>query len=633
MNSLLKRLNSNQFKAVTAPEGHLLINAAAGTGKTSTLAARILYLQIEKGLEPSQMLALSFSKSARQGLVDKLEAYRAELGTGSPIETLTFHGLGFRILRIAASLEETWLKPGFKLLDSNSVIFEQKAKSFFKDIEYKQNMANLYAKAIDVVRQGHPDLDLICLSPNDLPEGITFKVETEPSIKVAINSSDLKKVWSRYQTYLKRSNQIDYAGLISEANAVLLLKHSATANRVRQGLRYLFIDEYQDTSKAQERLALLIAGEQIYLNIVGDNEQTIYTFNGSNVSNILQFTECVGRKSNLPVLKPIDLTENYRSSENILTLANRIVEKGNSAYKKELKIAVNVSDEVRGYQLDNHHVQLIKVPRLDNAADFIAKEIQRLVREKDVLYSDITVLVRKDSNFSPQGTIVKNVFEQYGIPVGKNKFEKQDKKYLYEVIEEFCQYHYDEALVDLISSIKAGQYKDELNGIDADEILLLLNEVVNSGANYAYDALDFLIDTIEQEDVDNEDEGVQIRTVHSAKGLEFRIVFVMFLGDRSFPHGARPNVEEERRLFYVAITRAQERLYLLGKNGIHGPDFFGESTGKGTVLNDYFNQGVSEPSSVNVQLTTEVDQTKEALKEEEEKQRARLMALFEDDYF
>jgi DNA helicase-2/ATP-dependent DNA helicase PcrA len=629
----LKQLNCNQFKVVIAPEGHLLINAAAGTGKTSTLAARILYLQIEKGIEPSHMLALSFSRSARKGLIDKLETYRQELGSGSPIETLTFHGLAYRIIRIAASLGETWLKPGFKIRESNYDVFNRKAKLFFKDLEQKYDMPTLYSKAIDSVRQGHPELERAYFSPNDLPDEQWVRIEVEHSIKVPVLISDIKKVWKRYQTFLKRTNQIDYPGLISEAIIAFQHKDAATAKRIQQGLKYLFIDEYQDTSRAQETLAFLLAGKKIYINVVGDNEQTIYTFNGSDVSNILNYQDRVKEKG-MKVLEPIYLTENYRSSSNILSLANRIVAKGSSLYKKELKPAANVANDVNRYQLTNNKVQLVRVPRISEAAEFVAKEIQRIVKDDEIKYSEVAVLIRKDSEFSPQGTEVKKVLERYGIPVGIKKRENQDTKKLYQIAEEFCQYHYNETLFDIIASLENGQYIDELDDLEPKEIILLLNEALSSAAIFAYDALDFLIDSGSQENLVSVEDGVQIRTVHSAKGLEFRVVFVMFLGDKSFPHGAKSDIEEERRLFYVAITRAQDCLYILGKNGIHGPDFFGECYGDGTKIIDYFAyEGNEEQKGKDEELIAEVNKVRNALKDEEEKQKERLMALFEDDDF
>lgn len=631
----LEQLNSNQIKVVTAPEGHLLINAAAGTGKTSTLAARILYLQIEKGIEPSQMLALSFSRSARKGLTDKLEKYRQEAGTGSPIETLTFHGLAFRIVRIAAALGETWLKPGFKIIELNNEIFTEKEKTFFKDIEQKHDMPALFSKAIDSIRQGHPELDYAYCSPDELPDEQAIRIEVEHSIKVPVRIRDIKKVWKRYQTFLKRTNQIDYPGLITEAIGALQHKEAATARRIQQGLKYLFIDEYQDTSRAQETLAFLLAGEKIFINVVGDNEQTIYTFNGSDVTNILHYQERVRAKGmGMKVLDPIDLIENYRSSGNILSLANRIVAKGSSLYQKELIPANNVTNKVRGYQLINNKVQLVRVPRITRAAEYIANEIQKIVKEDEISYSEIAVLVRKDSEYSPQGTEVKNVLEQFGIPVGVKKRENQDTRKIYERAEEFVQYHYNDTIQDLIVSIEKGQYRDELADIHLQEITMILYEALESGAVFAYDALDFLIDSVIPENLEDGDEGVQIRTVHSAKGLEFRVVFIMFLGDKSFPHGAKPDVDEERRLFYVAVTRAQDRLYILGKNGIHGPDFFGECSGEGTRIIDYFAQEEMEgKSGKDVALVVEVDNARQEIKEEEEKQRERLMAIFEDDDF
>ncbi|WP_099363581.1 ATP-dependent helicase [Fredinandcohnia onubensis] len=632
----IQQLNTNQFKAVTAPEGHLLINAAAGTGKTSTLAARILFLQIERNVEASQMLALSFSRSARSGLINKLEQYRQEAGTGSPIETLTFHGLAFRILRIAASLGETWLKPGFKIIDSNLSIFERKSKTFFKDIVHKDSMHILYAKAIDSIRQGHPDLGQAICSPNDLPMGKVIQIEVEHSVKIPVLSNDIKKVWKRYNTFLKRTYQIDYPGLISEAILVLRHPEQQTIKRIKQGLKYLFIDEYQDTSRAQESLAFLLAGENIFINVVGDNEQTIYSFNGSDVSNILDFQERIQEKG-ISVLEPIHLTENYRSSGNILAVANRIVSLGNSTYKKVLTPAMTVAEEVEGYQLTNNKVRLIHTPRISTAATYIAEEIQKLVLEENIAYSEITILVRKDSEFSPQGTEVKKALEQLNIPVGIKERNQDEKQKLYEATEELCQYHYDDELLNIIASIEQGLLDKEIRDVDSKQIIPILHEAIESGANFGYEALDFLIDASSDEDSIEIEDGVQIRTVHSAKGLEFRVVFVMFLGDKSFPHGSRPNTDEERRLLYVAITRAQDRLYILGRNGIHGPDFFGECKGQGkdVELLDYFarKHDDEQNNSTDDKLVHVVNNVKETQEDEERKQKERLMALFENDDF
>ncbi|SIR58448.1 ATP-dependent helicase [Domibacillus enclensis] len=630
----IRHLNDNQYNAVTGPVGDVIINAAAGTGKTSTLAARILYLQIEKNIEPEEMLALSFSRSARQGLISKMEAYRKEAGAGSPIETLTFHGLAFRIVRVAASLGETWLKPGFKIIENNKKIFEDNAAAFFKGIEYKKNQDSLYSKVIDSVRQGHEHYGQALYSPDQIVEDEQLKVESEQGVRVSLASLDVKRVWKRYATYLKRKNQIDYPGLISEAINVIKNSGQLTLNRIRTGIRHLFIDEFQDTSMAQEELAFLLAGNQMYMTVVGDNEQTIYAFNGSNESNIIHFHQNVARRKG-SIAYSIDLIENYRSSANILGVANRIVEKGNSAYKKWLRTAENVSEEVALYQYHNHPVTLVRMPRLHNAATYIAEEILRLHEEEEILYSDITVLVRKDTEFSPQGSEVKRLLEEKNIPVGVTRSGGDNQKIVFDKAEEICQSYYDEPLASIIDSIEKGDIDPDLDSAIERGIIDVFKEAVDSGAVFAYDALDFLIDSTSGEGSEREDDGVRIRTVHSAKGLEFKVVFVLFLGDKSFPHGAVPDVDGERRLLYVAITRAQDRLYMIGRNGIHGPDFFGECMGSETRLVDYFKAPDAAISSegCNEQLKSEVDLLKEKFDREEAARRDRLMALFEDDDF
>lgn len=387
-------------------------------------------------------------------------------------------------------------------------------------------------------------------------------------------------------------------------------------------------------SMAQEELAFLLAGNQMYMTVVGDNEQTIYTFNGSNVNNIIDFHWNVALRKG-SIAYSIDLIENYRSSSNILGVANRIVKKGNSAYKKWLRTAENVSEEVALYQFHNHPVTLVRMPRLNNAATYIAEEILRLREEENISYSDITVLVRKDTEFSPQGREVKRTLEQNNIPVGMNKTSGDSQKRLFEKAEEICQYYYDENLDNIIASLQKGEIDQDLDSTTAHGIMNVFKEAVDSGAVYAYDALDFLIDSTSAAGSEMEEEGVQIRTVHSAKGLEFKVVFVLFLGDKSFPHGARPDVDGERRLLYVAITRAQDRLYVIGRNGIHGPDFFGECLGSETRLVDYFKApNVAAPSAeCNEQLKNEVDLLKEEFDREEIARRDRLMSLFEDDDF
>ncbi|HYF81324.1 MAG TPA: ATP-dependent helicase, partial [Symbiobacteriaceae bacterium] len=584
---LLTQLNPAQRRAATAGPGHLCINAAAGTGKTSTVAARILWLQLVKGVPASSILAVTFSRAARTNLLERVEAYTHILGQGSSVQTLTLHGLAFRVLRAATRTGETWLRPGFDLITSGrdriNPMLQENADALLVDLTDKWDLptrVEQYSLALEAVRQGCRALDRAVLRPDELPAGEIIR------IPAPIQTDLLRRVWERYNRLLRSRNSIDHAGMVTEAIAALY-HDGETLRRSRENLQYIIVDEYQDTSRAQEELIQLLVGEQTSVNVVGDSDQAIYTFNGADVGNIVHFGDRMADvESPLTVLPPVDLMDNYRSSPKILAAANRVLRIIHGHERKQLVPATgSLPEPVKSYRQRDYDVVRVSAPDLDAAAAWAAHEIQRLVTAEAVAPSDIAVLVRKDTAYSPQGARVREALAAIGIATENYDRDPARTARLQEAVRSLCgdPDNYGEPLSALRVRVAAGEFAGDLGEFAPDEVTALLAEAEVAGAEYAYEAAEFVYEQGAPEATPADLSGVQVRTVHSAKGLEFRVVFLMYVADRAFPHGAVPDLEEERRLYYVGLTRAQERLYVLGRKGIRSDSFFDEIAGAGVT--------------------------------------------------
>lgn len=588
---LFAYLNPRQQLAVTAGDGHLCINAAAGTGKTSTVAARILYLQLKRGAPPGSILAVSFSRAARGNLLQRMEEYIRLLGRGSYVSTLTLHGLAFRVLRMAAQNGETWLKPGFKIVNAGrgrlNPLFEEYGARLVSDLrdEYPlDSRPALYSRALDLIRQGHPDLQGSVIGPEELDpvkHGI-IRVNWDGGSRSPLSLAQVQTVWKRYNRLLQQQNSIDYAGMLSECLSVLYCE-GATLESYQKGLRYLIVDEYQDTSRTQDELVRILAGETVSVNVVGDSDQAIYAFNGSDVANIGTFASRMS-EGPIPVLDSIDLTWNYRSTGNILAAAARVLAAAKGRPKVLEPAPVGVSDSVLAYRARNLPVVRVLARELDMAARWVAEEIDRLVTEEDIRPEEIAVLVRKDTEHSEQGTSVKRALAGLGLTTQVQDRDPERTALVMDALHTFLNERFSETLSDVIGRVKSGACADELPGITSKEALAVLEEARKAGAASALEAADMVYDMGAPDQTGPDITGVQIRTIHSAKGLEFRVVFLMYLADKEFPSGSRPDLAEERRLVYVGITRAMERLYVLGRPGVCFPSFFDEIDGPGVEL-------------------------------------------------
>jgi DNA helicase-2/ATP-dependent DNA helicase PcrA len=570
-------LNEAQRRAVTAGFGHLRINAGAGTGKTKTLASRALWLQDQAG--PGQMLALTFSVAARTNLMARLDAMILARRRGSPIPTLTFHGLAHRAVRLAIQSKESRFRPHFAV-ENAETIWQRYGDSLLRGLPSSLDpgiRSTAYRKAIDMLRQQG------AISPEQLRPGLKpLPVSVAPGVNLRVSLDEVRRVWERYEALLVRENTLDYPGFLSEANRIFAQGESEALARLRRGLKWILVDEFQDTSRAMFSLLLVLAGQQAALNVVGDSDQTIYGFNGSEVSNLTEFEQRVAA-TGLPVLPPIDLTENYRSAEPILTVANQILAAGGVQGKRLVTAPAPLGTVVDQFRSANHPVTLVRAPSISLAADYVAKEIRRLVQEERVAPGEIAVLVRKNTLFSPQGEEVKAALEQEGLTVtaqAPNAEAGPDQATIDAALERICGLRALAAkpVTEVLALLQAGHYDTFLEGAPASAVAARLTEAMSAGAETPSDVPDFLADEAMAEEsgvAPTVDPGaVQIRTVHSVKGEEFRVVFLLYLGDMQFPHGPMPDVAEERRLLYVGVTRAQERLYILGKNGTRGEDFF-----------------------------------------------------------
>ncbi|MBN3525171.1 ATP-dependent helicase [Paenibacillus apiarius] len=630
--------NENQNRAITAPLAHMAINAAAGTGKTSTLAARIQYLQAELDLLPNSIMAISFSRTARSRLIEKLKELCKKTKFGSPVPTYTFHGLSFRILRIAAGMGETWLKPGFEIIESlsrgNNPIFRRHSSllnGVFKQLD-SEIAWEACMKAIDSLRQGSDEMEP-CFAPEDLDSNVLVEVDIGQNTLIRLKSAEVLTVWRRYENMLKQYNIIDYWGLIVEAVNILSQPETETRKRVRENLRAIVVDEYQDTSRAQEKLLFALAGNDIPVNVVGDIDQTIYTFNGSSASNMANFLS-MAAQTDISVLTSISMTENYRSATPILELANRI--RKELTDDRKLLPASDLSDKnIALYRKRNFPVRLVYAPKLELAADFVAKEIDRLVNDEEI--DSIAVLVRKDSEYSPQARAVREALDLFEIKNDVMSTQTQKDRhdhfqFLYSLFQD--PEHYGKSLSDLIST----DLKITLpSSMTNEQFHSYIHEALDSGASYCYEAADFLFDNMTTEDSDEQGNcHIKIGTVHSAKGEEFRVVFLLYLGDRSFPHGSQPDLDEERRLLYVGITRAQERLYVIGRPGIHSESFFDNCKGPNTSYLEYSVLGGKANDEKETRFDTEIaasiEQARSVQQAREKEERENLWKLFEEEY-
>lgn len=621
----LENLNSAQKEAVIRTEGPALIIAGAGSGKTRVLTYRIAHL-LKQGIRPSTILALTFTNKAAREMKERIAAVVGP-NLSRHVWMGTFHSIFARILRFEH--DALGFPPDFTIYDatdSKSLI-----KTVIKDFQLDDK---IYKPGVVASR--------ISMAKNNL---ITPQVYAETlEIKEFDRSIQMPRISEIYREYVKRcklSNAMDFDDLLLKTN-ILFRDHPEILEKYQQKFDYVLVDEYQDTNYAQYLIIKKLAEIHNNICVVGDDAQSIYSFRGARIENILNF------QKDYPEHKIFKLEQNYRSTQNIVNAANSVIAHNQRQLRKtvfseketgaKLKIIESLTDNEEGFivahtiaetQLRDHfQYSDYAILYRTNAQSRIFEEALRKRNIPYKIYGGLSFYQRKEIkdllayfrliinpadnealkrviNYPARGIgqttlskLEKSALEEdidiyeailrlpgYN-PAGLNKGTIDKLKAFQSSIEDFRKDASQMEAFDLARKVaqQTGILKDLYNDQSPEGLSRYQNieEMLNAIQEFTVSAReegrpgqlgDYLQDVALLTDQDNEKEEdrnkVTLMTVHSAKGLEFKIVFVVGLEENLFPSnqsGARfiprEALEEERRLFYVAITRAQQQVYL-----------------------------------------------------------------------
>ncbi len=598
----LENLNSEQKKAVLATEGPVLVLAGAGAGKTKTLAERIRHL-IEIGTSPSEILAITFTNKAAREMRERIERGlkgSALLNRPTSISewpfVSTFHSLGVRILR------EQAVGLGIR---KNFVVFDRDdSKRAVKEV--------LATLGLD--SKTHEPGQIVAIISKEKGAGNRAEDFAEKKAQGYLKKV-VGEVWPIYEKVLARDGALDFDDLLLKTRN--LLNQNQNVREYYQNVwRYIHIDEYQDTNRVQYEIARMLVGKGNNICVVGDIDQNIYSWRGADIKNIIDF------EKDYPGAKLITLEENYRSTKTILEAANRVIEKNKIRRKKNL-FTGNVEGEKISFfgGLDevseakfvaSKAEELIKnaVPPKEIAVLYRANFQSRVLEEafmnravpyeligtrfferkeiKDIIsylrsalnpesLSDFKRIVNVPTRGIGKTSVLKIVMGDESSLPPAIKTKLKGFRGLLEKIEKVSKEKRPSELVSFI--IKASKLEEEWKGGGEEGLARLENayELANFASRYDQrplgdGVLDFLSDAAlqsDQDEIEDEGGGVRLMTVHASKGLEFDNVFIAGLEDGLFPHQkiddeniSPEEREEERRLFYVAITRARKKVFL-----------------------------------------------------------------------
>ena len=610
---LLNGLNDKQKEAVLHVDGPCLVLAGAGSGKTRVLTTRIANL-IESGIPSYNILAITFTNKAAKEMKERLE----KIVPDNYAFVGTFHSLGVRILRENAPL--VGLDKTFSILDSDDVVSIIKKIMKDKGLDPKMTSPAYIRNKISNIKNE-------MLSSNDIA-----KFYNTPQDKVA------EKVYYEYLEVLKKNNAVDFDDLL-RLPVQLFMEQPDVLEAYQDRFKYILIDEYQDTNEVQYKLSKLLAKKYKNIFIVGDPDQSIYMFRGANFRNILNFEKDYSNALVVP------LEENYRSTKYILDAANSVIK--NNKERKEKTLWSSVGDGsktkyLRAYD-GKHEIQLVldEIKRLldsgykkkDIAILYRTNAQSRLVEEmflksnmpykvvgsyyfynrkevKDlicylrlILNNHDEISLRRVINVPKRGigdaTIAKLEAEakEQNISIF-DTISKGKEQTFKELILHLTKESEDLSLTELIELILTDtgmreEYESEKT-MESERRLEVLEEFKSITKSFeertgSVSLADFLEEISLIADVTEhkeEDDVVTLMTMHSAKGLEFEVVFLVGMEDGIFPHQnsfcEEGGLEEERRLCYVGITRAKEKLYitnakrrtLYGKDVMNSPSRF-----------------------------------------------------------
>lgn len=589
---LLKNLNKEQIEAVKTIDGPVLVMAGAGSGKTKVLTTRIAYL-IEEGIPSYNILAITFTNKAAAEMRDRVSNIIGDVSSFIG----TFHSLGVRIIR--ENHDILGLPNNFTIIDSDdtNTIIKKLLKEM--NLDSKQYSPSYVRNRISFIKN------------QMLTDGELDRLFNTPMDKVVV------EVYHRYNNKLKTSASVDFDDLLL-LPVNLFKERKDILEYYQDKYRYILIDEYQDTNPVQYKLSVMLSNKYKNIFVVGDMNQSIYAFRQADFRNISNF------EKDFKGAKVIKLEHNYRSTNNILSAANEVIKHNTErkdlklfsdngdgvkikymrAYDEKHEIAL-VIDEVKHLLSEGYKNEDIAILYRTNAQSraiedvFLAKgipykvfgsyyfynrkEIKDLISYLRLIYNPHDEISLRRVINTPKrgiGEIAIAAIEERAKQQNISMFEAlETRKELEfkEIIEDLIKRSESLSLTELIDEVlERSGMKKELESSKAleDEIRLEnLMEVKSITASFeertgSANLGDFLEEVSLIADISNHTEDgdvVTLMTLHSAKGLEFPVVFLVGMEEGLFPHNMslmENNLEEERRLCYVGITRAKERLYL-----------------------------------------------------------------------
>ena len=592
----IENLNNKQQEAVLKTEGPLLVLAGAGSGKTKVLTTRIAYLIEEKHIDPYNILAITFTNKAAKEMKDR--TYNLIGEQASSLQISTFHSFGLKIVR--ENCELLGYDHNFVIMDSDDSLTV--VKKILKDINKDPKQYNPTA-----IKNKISGCKNELMSPKQYEIYATTEFE-----KVVL------EVYEKYEQKLKTNNSVDFDDLLL-LPIKLFREHEDILDRYQERFQYILIDEYQDTNEAQYILSKLICSKYKNICVVGDADQAIYGFRGANYKNILNF------EKDYPNTVSIKLEQNYRSTKNILDAANCVIRNNQSRKEKNLWSTKGDGEKVTYYraydQLDEAHQVASFIKKIKDSGKSLSQvailyrtNAQSRVMEEELIKDSIPYhivgglsfysrkeikdllaylrLIYNEKDDTSLLRVINTPKRGIGLKSIQNLQTKADinNSSLFEAIDGGKE----QIFKDLIISLKKISEKVtltelidkvlELSGIrkeletektlEAEVRLENLKEFKSITKAFEerlglVSLEDFLYEVSLVNDKDeyaDANDKVSLMTVHAVKGLEFDIVFVIGLEEGLFPHinslYSSYDIEEERRLCYVAITRARDKLYL-----------------------------------------------------------------------
>lgn len=642
-NNFLDDLNQIQKKAVVYNDGPLLIFAGAGTGKTRVITYKVAYLLEQKLATPQEILAITFTNKAANEMKIRVEQLVGE--NAQDIWIKTFHSTCTKILR--NEIERLGYGRNFVIYDEIDQI--KLVTECMKELDIDRKRFN--PKAI---------LNLISAAKEELIDHEKYP-ETVSDLYQQIASD----VYSRYQERLFKANALDFDDLIM-LTVIIFRLFPSVLKKYQDRFKYILVDEYQDTNRAQYYLVNLLASKNKNIYVVGDDDQSIYSWRGADIRNILEF------EHDYPNAKVIKLEQNYRSTKLILGAANNVVKNNFSRKGKNLWTDNERGKKVFAFEAEDEH----------NEAEFVVHEINRLIEKRNFKYSDFAIFYRTHA----QSRVIEDVFLKRAIPykiiggvrfydrmeikditaylrlisnsndivslhriinvphrrIGKmtistiSKFAKINNITFNESLQKYEENHLlsinmrtkikkfikmidylrdyssknslDKLLVEVWT--KTGYIKELENEKtlaaqfrieNLKELLSVVKEFLSE--NPEGDLDQFLEEMSLVTNIDTYKEGenfVTLMTLHNAKGLEFKVVFIVGMEEGIFPHALSLDdirqLEEERRLCYVGMTRAKKLLYMINaiSRNLYGGIYFNPESRFLREITDEFIEEVKE---------------------------------------